>query len=428
MPSSEANAPSDNSVRQTYNFAPGYYGLVYRADVPDTGASSETIPQHAHAPTQEQEDTTTTDPTPEDETPTNAETQTSQTSHASSDASYPATYRLQSMKWGLVPFWTKRSPDYSSTMKTINCRDDSLASPGGMWATMKAKKRCIAIAQGFYEWLKPRGGTAGGGGRKVPHFVKRADGELMCFAGLWDCVRYEEDENDEDDDATSAAAAADPTGSNQTQKQKQKKEKLYTYTIITTSSSPQLSFLHDRMPVILDNGSPQIPYAGQLECYPVDGAVGKVGNNSPSFVVPVDSRENRRNIANFFGNQRAKAKEEGKDGDAAEGRETRETVDGFEEGEDNAPKPVPVPVEAGSKRALDDGNADGGATQDTSDEHTDKSQKTQSTPITSPSKTPSTSTGTKKNRSATSNTPQLKKGSPVKASDGSKKITSFFAS
>lgn len=87
---------------------------------------------------------------------------------------------------GLVPFWTKRNPDYSSVMKTINARDDSLKENRGMWNTMKKTKRCIVVAQGFYEWLKKNGGK-----EKIPHFVKRKDGQLMCFAGLWDCVQYE---------------------------------------------------------------------------------------------------------------------------------------------------------------------------------------------------------------------------------------------
>ena len=87
---------------------------------------------------------------------------------------------------GLVPFWTKRNPDYGTVMKTINARDDSLAVSRGMWNTMKQKKRCIIIAQGFYEWLKKNGGK-----EKVPHYIKRKDEQLMCFAGLWDCVRYE---------------------------------------------------------------------------------------------------------------------------------------------------------------------------------------------------------------------------------------------
>jgi putative SOS response-associated peptidase YedK len=85
-----------------------------------------------------------------------------------------------------VPFWTKRNPDYGSKMKTINCRDDSLFEDRGMWTTMKKKKRCIIVAQGFYEWLKKNGGK-----EKIPHFTKRKDGQLMCLAGLWDCVQFE---------------------------------------------------------------------------------------------------------------------------------------------------------------------------------------------------------------------------------------------
>lgn len=53
-----------------------------------------------------------------------------------------------------------------------------------MWNSMKQKKRCIVVVQGFYEWLKKNGG-------KVPHFVKRKDGRLMCLAGLWDCAQFE---------------------------------------------------------------------------------------------------------------------------------------------------------------------------------------------------------------------------------------------
>jgi putative SOS response-associated peptidase YedK len=71
-------------------------------------------------------------------------------------------------------------------LKTINCRDDSLIENRGMWTSMKKKKRCIVVAQGFYEWLKKNNGK-----EKIPHFVKRKDGQLMCFAGLWDCVKFE---------------------------------------------------------------------------------------------------------------------------------------------------------------------------------------------------------------------------------------------
>ncbi|KAK1990474.1 DUF159-domain-containing protein, partial [Colletotrichum falcatum] len=158
------DAPEDEgqgSPRQTYNFAPGYHGVVYRAEVPDRGAG------HRH----------------DRESDERHETVAEATSDHPGEKDR-VKYRMQSMQWGLIPFWTKRDPGYPTLSKTINCRDDSLSTPGGMWSTMKAGKRCIVLAQGFYEWLK-------NGKDKIPHFVKRKDGQLMCFAGLWDCVKYE---------------------------------------------------------------------------------------------------------------------------------------------------------------------------------------------------------------------------------------------
>lgn len=285
----------DGAPRQSYNFAPGYHGIVYRADVPDYGAGPR-----REAKSKSGKSSIKNAATAEAEIP--AET-TKETADTADDAqsSEGTHFKLQSMKWGLIPFWTKRNPDYGAMMKTINCRSDSLSQTGGMWSSMKGRKRCVIIAQGFYEWLKT------GPRDKSPHFVKRKDGKLMCFAGLWDCVRYEEDEED---------------------------KKNYTYTIITTDSNKQLQFLHDRMPVILNPASDEMkvwldpgrwewakelqdiltPFDGELEVYPVSKEVGKVGNNSPSFMIPIASRENKSNIANFFANAQAKGnKEEAKE-------------------------------------------------------------------------------------------------------------------
>jgi len=157
------DAPDDDSVRQSYNFAPGYYGLVYRADAPDRGGNTnpqrDTDEGGDHEPVTAEDDAT---------------------------AAAGTRYKLQAMKWGLVPFWTKRNPDYGSMIKTINCRDDSLIEDRGMWTSMKKRKRCIIVAQGFYEWLKKNNGK-----EKLPHLTKRPDGQLLCFAGLWDCVQYQ---------------------------------------------------------------------------------------------------------------------------------------------------------------------------------------------------------------------------------------------
>lgn len=198
----------------------------------------------------------------------------------------PTRHILQGMRWGLIPFWTKRAPDSSSQLKTINCRDDSLYESRGMWNSMKGRKRCIIPVQGYYEWLKK------GPKEKIPHYTKRKDGQLLLLGGLYDSVQYEGSE-----------------------------ERLWTYTIITTASSAPLSWLHDRMPLIFDQGSSDIerwldddawsqdllkllhPYKGELDCYAVKKEVGKVGNNSPDFIIPIDSAENKSNIANFFKKQ-----------------------------------------------------------------------------------------------------------------------------
>ncbi|TDZ24948.1 DNA-directed RNA polymerase III subunit rpc1 [Colletotrichum orbiculare MAFF 240422] len=283
------DAPDDDcegAPRQTYNFAPGNRGVVYRADVTDRGAG-DGINNTAFCTV----------------------TGTSREQARKYEDPARIKYRIQAMEWGLIPFWTKRDPGYSTLSKTINCRDDSLARPGGMWCSMKAGKRCIVIAQGFYEWLKK-------GKDKVPYFVKRRDGRLMCFAGLWDCVELE--------------GAA---------------EKRYTYTIITTDSNEQLKFLHDRMPVIFEPGSEDLwkwldprrhewsqelqhilrPTSEELDCYPVTQDVNKVGNNSPTFVIPVASKENKHNIANFFQNSnRWGEAPTGASGSAGTGRQYRD--------------------------------------------------------------------------------------------------------
>lgn len=235
-------------------------------------------------------------------------------------------------------------------------------------------------------------------------------------------------------------------------KLKGSEEKHYTYTIITTDSNKQLSFLHDRMPVILENGSDALrtwldpqrsewskelqsllkPFGDELECYPVSKEVGKVGNNSPTFIVPVASTENKNNIANFFGNAKKEAKgteekKEIKEDEAEIGKkgvktehdeqEPRTTVE-HNGTEDNAPLPMPAPKSAGagSKRAHETiGDEDVFPAKAVKQEDAD---------------TPAGSTGSPnkksgaKSRSGTSNGT---KASPVQPGDQSQKITNFFS-
>ncbi|KAL4814276.1 hypothetical protein BDW67DRAFT_87778 [Aspergillus spinulosporus] len=359
--------PEDDEIRYTYNFAPGNVGVIYRADFPDHNNGAEPHP--------DQEQTDSTEP-----------------AVSETDSSSQVHYKLQGMKWGLVPFWTKRLPDYGTLMRTINCRDDSLGEDRGMWTSMKRKKRCVVVCQGYYEWLK----KGPGGKDRIPHYTRRKDGDLMYFAGLWDCVTYEGSE-----------------------------EKLYTFTIITTSARPSLSWLHDRMPVILDpkteawnawldpkrtSWSKELqavlkPYEGELDCYQVPKEVGKVGNNSPNFIVPVDSKENKSNIANFFVNAKKKTEPTENEGEGTPTEKKDDTAHSV----------------AGVKREHPH-SADPEAEEDA------KRRKTVS-PDSSP-KQPSKSglaTKSKQMRSATHNQKSLKKPEPKKKTTGTPRITNFFS-
>ncbi|GAA5903241.1 hypothetical protein JCM6882_008115 [Rhodosporidiobolus microsporus] len=179
-------------------------------------------------------------------------------------------YNLDLLVWGLIPSWFKEPPQ--GGLSTINAQCESVFEGKPSWRGPRENRRCVVIAQGFYEWLQK-------GKEKVPHFVKRKDGKLMAFAGLWDHCDY-----------------------------KGTFEPVMTYTILTTPVNSQLRFLHSRMPAILNDAS-EIelwlantgwndkvkalirPFQGKVECYPVDQGVGKVGNESPDFIKPVAAKK-----------------------------------------------------------------------------------------------------------------------------------------
>ena len=75
-------APNDGSVRQSYNFAPGYHGLVYRANGSDDGAS------RAHGAERGEDDENHDQGKSEDD---------SSATHVDHTR-----YKLQSMKWGAL--------------------------------------------------------------------------------------------------------------------------------------------------------------------------------------------------------------------------------------------------------------------------------------------------------------------------------------
>lgn len=52
---------------------------------------------------------------------------------------------IQTMKWGLIPHWSKHE---DTTLNTINAKAENLVEGGGMWGSIKGRKRCAVLCQG----------------------------------------------------------------------------------------------------------------------------------------------------------------------------------------------------------------------------------------------------------------------------------------
>ena len=61
---------------------------------------------------------------------------------------------MQTMKWGLVPHWSKFE---DKSLNTTNARSENLVKGGSMWASIKGTKRCAIPCQGYaYVYLPIR--------------------------------------------------------------------------------------------------------------------------------------------------------------------------------------------------------------------------------------------------------------------------------
>ena len=68
---------------------------------------------------------------------------------AQPDSAPPLEVVMQTMRWGLVPHFSKHE---DGSLKTINARSETLIEEArGMWASIKGKKRCAVVCQGCVE-------------------------------------------------------------------------------------------------------------------------------------------------------------------------------------------------------------------------------------------------------------------------------------
>lgn len=122
---------------------------------------------------------------------------------------------LAAVRWGLVPHWAK---DPAIGARMINARAETVAEKSAFRAAF-AKRRCLVVADGFFEWQPQAKGP------KQPYWIGFPNDGLYAFGGIWDAWRSAEG------------------------------ERLETCAIITTEPTAQLRPIHDRMPLILaENG------------------------------------------------------------------------------------------------------------------------------------------------------------------------------
>src|SRR5262245_25857205 len=170
---------------------------------------------------------------------------------------------LTAMRWGLIPSWAR---DAKISRATFNARAEGLATTPAFRNAWKAGRRCLVVADGYYEWRKAD---------KQPFAVALGNRSLMTFAGLWDSWRA-------------------PDGST-----------IKSFTVITTRANALVATIHDRMPVILPSdcwpawldevaaSEAELkkmlkPYPSErMTMWPVDKRIGNVRNDSPDLFEPV---------------------------------------------------------------------------------------------------------------------------------------------
>lgn len=177
------------------------------------------------------------------------------------------------LRWGLIPSWAK-DPKIGNRM--INARGESVADKPAFRAAFK-RRRCLVVADGYYEWKKSAGGKSkAAGAKKQPYYIRMRDERPFALAGLWE---YWE-----------GADQSDLPGP------------IESCTIITTDANDLTSDIHDRMPVVLGEETYDVwldpqqsdrdtllpllkPYASdEMKVEPVSTHVNSVKNDDPDCV------------------------------------------------------------------------------------------------------------------------------------------------
>lgn len=118
---------------------------------------------------------------------------------------------FQERRWSLIPPWSKTE---KLKYATFNARAETLHEKPAYRHAWKQSQRCLIPASGYFEWTGEKGA-------KQCHYVTPSDGKGLVFAGLYESWKGEDQE-------------------------------IQSCTIVTTQAEPSISWLHHRMPQILE--------------------------------------------------------------------------------------------------------------------------------------------------------------------------------
>jgi putative SOS response-associated peptidase YedK len=121
--------------------------------------------------------------------------------------------KVDLMRWGLIPGWTKED---QPAITPINARIEGIDKKD-LFRNLLHNGRCIVPASGFYEWEKP-------GKTRFPWYIRLKEQQIFGMAGLFDTRKRP--------DGTITRS----------------------FTIITTRANSLVAPLHNRMPAIIMRG------------------------------------------------------------------------------------------------------------------------------------------------------------------------------
>jgi putative SOS response-associated peptidase YedK len=164
----------------------------------------------------------------------------------------------------LIPAW---ADDPAIGDRMANARSETAATKPSFRKAFRSR-RCLLVADGFYEWQRTDG-------RKQPYFVRLKNDHPFGLAGLWE--RWEKGG-----------------------------EPIESCTILTTDANDLMKPIHERMPVIIPPDQfdlwldPQCqdanklegllrPFSGEMTAYQISTVVNNPANETKKCIEPLES-------------------------------------------------------------------------------------------------------------------------------------------